>query len=79
MVLGRVKAFGGVQQSFGRDAADVEAGAAELLALLNTSDLHAELGAANRGHVTAGSGAYNNHIVGGWSSHEFHPQVFELI
>ena len=45
--------FGGVQQRLGRNAADVEAGAAEGRPLLDHRNLHAELRSANGGDVAA--------------------------
>ena len=58
-----VEHFGGVEERLGRNAADVEAGSAERLHLLDHGDLHAELGRANGADVAAGAGADDNEIV----------------
>ncbi|MCY1533814.1 hypothetical protein D9M68_691620 [compost metagenome] len=66
--LGFVVLVGAVQQRLGRNAADVQAGAAEsdlaFLAdvLLDTSGLQAELGGTDGGNVTAGAGTNHNHV-----------------
>ena len=49
VVLGLVQHVGGVQQRLGRDAADVEAGAAQRLAPFDAGRLEAQLGAADGG------------------------------
>ncbi len=49
--------LGRVEQRLGRDAADVEAGAAERLAALGAGGLEAKLRGADRGDVAAGAGA----------------------
>ena len=49
--------LGGVEQRLGRDAADVEAGAAERLAAFGAGGLEAELRGADRGDIAAGAGA----------------------
>ena len=54
----------GLQQRLGRDAADIEAGAAEGRALLDHRHLHAELGGADRRHIAARSGADHDEIEG---------------
>ena len=48
--------FRRVEQRLGRDAADVEAGAAERLAALGAGGLEAELRGADRGDIAAGAG-----------------------
>ena len=48
LVPGGLEQFRGMQQRLRRDAADVEAGAAERLALLDDGDLEAELGRLDR-------------------------------
>ena len=58
-----VEHLGGVQQRLRGDAADVEAGAAERLALLDHGDLHAELGGADGADIAAGAGADDDDIV----------------
>ena len=52
----------GLQQCLRRNAADVEAGAAQGRALLDDGDFQAELGRADRGDVAAGSGADHDEI-----------------
>ena len=63
-VPGLLEQLGGVQQRLRRDAADVEAGAAEGRALLDHRDLHAELRRADRADIAAGAGADDDEIVG---------------
>ena len=55
--------FGGVQQRLRGDAADVEAGPAERLALLDHSHLQAKLGRADGADVAAGAGADDDEII----------------
>ena len=55
--------FGSVEQRLRGNAADVEAGAAERLFLLDDGDLHAELGGADGADVTAGSRPDDDEIV----------------
>ena len=64
---GRVE-LGGAQQRLGRDAAPVEADAAELLAL-DDRDLHAELGGADGGDIAAGPRADNCEIEARFGHH----------
>ena len=52
----RLIELGGAQQRLGRDAAPIEADAAELLAL-DDRGLQAELRRADRGDIAAGAGA----------------------
>src|SRR5690606_10058444 len=54
--------FRGVQQRLRRDAAHVEAGAAQRPALFNTGHLQAILRGPNRGHVTARTCTNYNHV-----------------
>ena len=54
----------GLQQRLGRDAADIQAGAAERGALLHAGDLHAELRRADGAHIAAGSGADDDDVEG---------------
>ncbi len=56
--------LGRVQQRLGRDAAAVQAGAAEL-ALLDQGDAQAQLGAAERRGVTAASASENDYVENG--------------
>ena len=53
----RVIIFRRVEHRLGRDAADVEAGAAQRLAALGAGGLEAELRGADRGDIAAGAGA----------------------
>ena len=48
-----VEHFGRVQERLGRDAADIEAGPAERLHLLDDRDLHAQLRRTNGAHIAA--------------------------
>ena len=54
--------LGGGEQGLTRDAADVEAGAAEGGAFVDEGDLEAELGGAEGAHVAAGAGADDDEI-----------------
>jgi hypothetical protein len=56
--------LGGVEQGLARNAADVEAGAAEGGAFLDERDLEAELRGAEGAHVAAGAGADDDKIEG---------------
>ena len=63
-VLGFLELLGTGQQRLGRDAADIEAGAAQRLALFDAGRLQAELCCADGGNVTAGSTADDDNVVG---------------
>ena len=63
-VPGFLEQFGGVQQRLRRDAADVEAGAAEGRALLDHGGFQAELRRANGADIAAGAGADDDEVVG---------------
>ena len=52
----------GVQQRLGRNAADVEADAAEHRPALDQRDLQAEVGGTERGRVAAGAGAEHDDV-----------------
>ena len=51
------KMIAGSQQSFARNAADIQAGTAEVLVLLDQCGLKAELTRANSGNVATRTGA----------------------
>ena len=61
----------GIEHRLRRDAADIEAGAAEGRHLLDDGGLHAELRRANGADITAGTGTDNDEIV----SHEVTPKL----
>ena len=61
-LLGFGDDFGGVQQGFGGDAADVEAHPAQRAAGVDHDDLAAEVGGPERGGVAAGTGAQHQHL-----------------
>ena len=63
-VPGLVEQLGGMQQRLGRNAADIEAGAAEGRALLDHGDLQAELRRADGADIAAGAAADDDEIVG---------------
>ncbi len=66
-----VPEFGVEQQRFGRDAADVQAGAAEESVFFDERGLQAVLAGANRGRVSGRSAADDGYVVDGfgqWSS-----------
>ncbi len=62
-VLGLFHHCGDVQQRLGRNAADVEADAAERRVALDDHRFHAEVGGAEGGGVAAGAGAENEHLA----------------
>ena len=59
-----VEHLGGVEERLRRDAADVEAGSAQGLHLLDDRDLHAQLRCADRANVAAGTRADDDEVVG---------------
>ena len=63
VVLGLVVEVRRVQQRLGRDAADVEAGAAERAALLDARDLHAHLAGLDGRDVAAGAATDDNEVL----------------
>ena len=65
VVFGFVQHMRGMQQRLGRDTADVQAGAAQRLAALDTGGFEAQLGAADGGYIAAGAGADDDDIVAG--------------
>ena len=54
--------FGGLQQSLGWNAADIQAGAAQGFALFHAGDLHAELRRADGADIAAGAGANHDNV-----------------
>ena len=62
-VTGLVIELGGVQQRLRGDAADIEAGAAEGLVLLDHRHLHAELCGTDGTDIPAGTGANHDEVV----------------
>ncbi len=60
-MMHHVEHFARAQQGLGRDAAPVQADAAEMLAL-DQGDLHLELGRADGSHIAARSAADNDQI-----------------
>jgi hypothetical protein len=69
-----IEHFRRMQQSFGRNTADIETGAAMRFALFDNSHFHAELSGANGANITTGTGANDNKIVG----HDVAPQIRRL-
>jgi hypothetical protein len=63
-VRGLGEHLGGVEQRLRRDAADIEAGSAERVALLDDADLQPELRGADGADIAAGAGAYHDDVVG---------------
>ena len=61
-LLGFGDDLGGVQQRLGRDAADIEADAAERRPAIDQHDLLAEIGGAEGGGVAARPGAEHQHL-----------------
>src|ERR1700680_503912 len=64
LVASLLEQLGGIEQRLRRDAADVEAGAAEGPVLLHHRSLKAELCGADRAHVAAGTAADDDDVVG---------------
>ncbi len=62
-VTGFGKNFRRMKKRLGRNAANIQAGATEGLALFHHRNLKAKLGSLDRGHITAGARADDNHIV----------------
>ena len=60
--MGFVEMVGGIQERLGRDAANVQAGAAQGLATLNHSGFQAQLGAADGADIATRAGADHDHI-----------------
>ena len=54
--------LGGVEQSLGRDAPDIEAGPSERLPALDAGRPQPELSGADGGHIAAGAGADHDHV-----------------
>lgn len=63
VVLDLVEKVGVVEQSLGGNAANVETGATERAALLNTGSLETELGGLDGGNVATGTTTNNNEVV----------------
>ena len=70
-VSGFLEHLGSIEQRLRRDAADVEAGPAQRLALLDDGDLHAELRRADRADISAGAGADHDDIISHASTRGF--------
>ena len=62
-MVGEAPEFGGVEQRFGRNAADMEAGAAQLRIFFDNRGFQAVLAGAHRGRVAAGAATNHNQIV----------------
>ena len=65
IVLCLVQHVGGMQERFGRDAAHVQAGAAQRFAPLDAGGFQAQLGATNGGNIAARTGANHDDIIAG--------------
>ena len=61
--LDHVVVVGVVEQRLGRDAADVQAGAAQRVAAFDHGGFQAQLGAADGRHIAAGACAEDDHII----------------
>ncbi len=64
VLAGFLEHFRGMQQGLGRDAADVEAGAAQRLALFHAGHLHAELRGTDGADIAARTGADHDDVEG---------------
>jgi hypothetical protein len=62
MLSGILIVMRGLQQGLRRDAADIEASAAGRATAVDAGGIEAELGGANRGHISAGTGAYHDDV-----------------
>ena len=60
--IGCFEKLGGMQQRLGRDAAHVEAGAAEGCIFLDADSLHPELGCLNGSDIASGAGSNDNQV-----------------
>ena len=58
-----VQLVGGVQQGFGRDATDVQAGAAQRIAAFDHGDVQPKLGRADGADIAAGAGTDDDCVV----------------
>ncbi len=70
-VAGLMEALRGEEQRLGGDAADIEAGAAQGLALLDAGRLQPELGRADRRDIAARSAADHHQIIALGLAHRF--------
>ena len=52
-----------MEQALGWDAADIQAGAAQML-FLNEGDLCTQLGCSDGGHIAAGAATDHQHVLG---------------
>ncbi len=79
-VPGLLEQLGRMQQRLRRDAADIQAGAAEGLVLLHHRGLQAELRRADRADIAAGAGADDHKVVAriGHRIHYLHRHVCRL-
>src|SRR6516165_9028858 len=71
VMLGLLEFFRSIEQGLGRNAANIEAGAAIGLALFDNSDFQAELGGADGADIPARAGSDDNEIVGHAASRIF--------
>ena len=76
-VMRFLEQLGRVEQRLGRDAADVEAGAAQRLAALGAGGLEAELRGTDRGDIAAGAGADHQDVEIVILSHSILPSSCE--
>src|SRR5262249_34409182 len=65
-----VEMLGRIEQGLARDAAHVQAGAAEARVALDARRAQAELRRADRGHVPAGAGAEDAEVERPFASHQ---------
>ena len=69
LFFGQVVVFTGIQQSFAGYAPDIQADAPQARLFFDTGDFQAELGGANRSHISAGTTAYDYQVVLFFISH----------
>ncbi len=62
-VVGEAPEFGGMEQSLGRNAADMEAGAAQLRVFFDDGGFQSVLAGAHCGGVAAGAATNHNQVV----------------
>ena len=66
---GQIKIFARIQQSLTGNAAHIETNASQAGFPFNTGNVQTELGSAHGSHVTSGSAADNNYIIGAVRCH----------
>ena len=63
LFFGQVVVFTGIQQGFAGYAPDIQAHASQARFFFDTGDFQAELGGANRSHISAGTTSDNDDVI----------------